>query len=605
MIDFGTTRYTGCIRGRFVSGLVVVVWVLAIFDPAAGAQPASDRPAIASVEGTDNPTTPPSLTSEAASSREAGVRNLEAREAKAEQLRALLSKRRFEKELESSRLESVQDLQRQRALNRWRLALVVATLTLVVWGRVAPAVAPRARRWWQVAWALLALVSVAAFFRFSLTDRNRYDMHIKDVYHYYIGGKYSAEIGYGRLYDCTIAAAHQQGRWWVDQLDTIRDLQTMSARPAAEITARGVAECRSRFSAERWKQFGTELSWFFDRIDGPVWRWLLNDHGFNPSPIWTLLATPLTRMTTVDDLRMLVQIDSLLVLAALVSFGWAFGFQAMCLAAIVWGTGFLWSYTWVGDAFLRQIWFSTALIGISCLRRGHAFTAGAMLATSAGLRLFPAVFVGGYVVYALRRFWETRVWSREDRRFAAGVSITALSLTIASLLLAGRGIEDVPNFLHNITIVRDGIIKNVAGFEAFLWRIDGTTSLYWHNEVGPGLIGLGLSSALRFGVAAGSLVWFWFATRRAESWEAAALGFALIPLLTSPAGYYFNFVVLAVPLCERRPSIAVWLLAACAAWQITGLLLRDLGEQFTIVSVVAFVLSCAVLATMRRPAQVV
>ncbi|MFP8882344.1 MAG: hypothetical protein VCE43_24115 [Myxococcota bacterium] len=559
----------------------------------AGAQPVSDPPDIASAEEIESPGASPTPTSAAESSREAQI----------EQLRAVLSERRFERELEESRFETVQDHQRQRGLIPWRFALVVATVPLVIWGLVAPAAAPRARRWRQVAWALLALVSIASFFRFSLTDRIRDDMQIKDVYHYYIGGKYSAEIGYGRLYDCTVAMAHQQGRWWVDQLDTIRNLQTMSARPAAEIATRGIAECRSRFSTERWNQFGTDLAWFFDRMKGPTWRWMLNDHGFNPSPIWTVLATPLTNTTTAEDLRLLVQIDSLLILAALASIGWAFGFEAMCLAAIVWGTGFLWRYAWVGDAFLRQIWFSAAVIGVSCLRRGHAFTAGALLATSAGVRLFPAAFLGGYALFALRRFRETRVWSREDRRFAAGVSIAAVSLVVASLVLAGRGIEDYGRFAHNTTVLRELIIKNLAGFEALLWRIDGTTSLYWRNEVGPGLIGLDLSTALRFGVAAGSILWFWFATRRVESWEAAALGFALIPLLTSPPGYYFHFVVLAVPLCVHRPSIAVWLLAACGAWQINGFLWRDLGEQFTVASIVALVLSCAVLATMRRPAQ--
>jgi hypothetical protein len=377
----------------------------------------------------------------------------------------------------------------------------------------------------------------------------------------------------------------------------------MSARPAAEIIARGVAECRSRFSAERWNQFGTDMTWFFERINGPVWRWMLNDHGFNPSPIWTLIATPLTQATTADDLRLLVQADSLLVLAALLFVGWAFGFEAMCLASIVWGTGFLWRYTWLGDAFLRQIWFSAALIGISCLRRGHTFVAGAMLAVSAVVRLFPAVFIGGYLVFALRRFLATRVWSTEDLRFAAGVSISAGSLIVASLLLAGHGIEDYLQFAHNTGVLREVIIKNFAGIEALLWRIDGTSSLYWRNEVGSGLIGLELSAALRYGIAAGALLWFWFATRNAESWEAAALGFSLIPLLTSPPGYYFHFVVFAVPLCERRPSIAVWLLVACGAWQINGFPSRDLGEQFSIVSIVAVVLSCAVLARMRRPAQ--
>jgi len=263
----------------------------------------------------------------------------------------------------------------------------------------------------------------------------------------------------------------------------------------------------------------------------------------------------------------------------------------------------LWRYAWVGDAFLRQIWFSTAVIGVACLRRGHAVAAGAMLAASAGVRLFPAVFIGGYALFALRRFGETRVWSSENRRFAAGVSIATVVLVVASGVLAGSSIDDYWRFAHNTTVLREVIAKNLAGFEALLWRMDGTTSLYWHNEVGPGLIGLDLSRILRFGVAAGAIVWFWFATRRIDSWEAAALGFVLIPLLTSPAGYYFHFVILAVPLAVRRPSIAVWLLAACGAWQINGLVWRDLGEQFTVVSIVAVVLSCAVLATMRRPAQ--
>ena len=81
------------------------------------------------------------------------------------------------------------------------------------------------------------------------------------------------------------------------------------------------------------------------------------------------------------------------------------------------------------------------------------------------------------------------------------------------------------------------------------------------------------------------------------------MAFVLIPLLTAPAGYYFHFVVLAVPLSMRRPSIAAWLLAACLAWQVNGLVWRDLGAQFTVVSIIAVALSCVVLATMRRRAH--
>ncbi len=592
MSELGYRGRAGWFRA---AGVVLVVSLAAGFGPAsasAEAQTIPDRGAIGSAAEVALPDVHESTGSADPQSRPALIDR-----------RARRLNKRFETELAKSRADSVRDIQRQQGLVLWQFALVLAGLALVVWQNRTPAMGRRARRAKRVAWALLALVSIASFYRFSWNDRNPYNMQIKDAYHYYIGGKYFAEIGYGRLYDCTIAAADEQGLWWVDRLDTIRDLQTMSARPAAEITRRASDECRSRFSAQRWSEFVSDLGWFFDRMSGPVWRWMLNDHGFNPSPIWTLLASPLTSATTVEDLPLLVQVDTLLVLAALASIGWAFGFEAMCLAAVVWGTGFMWRYSWVGDAFLRQIWFSSAIIGVCCLRRGHAFVAGGLLAVSAGVRLFPAVFIGGYALFAIRRYWETRVWSTEDRRFAAGASIAAVLLVAASLAMSGRGVEDYLRFAHNTTVLRAVIIKNFAGFEALLWRIDGTTSLYWRNEIGPGWISLGLSKAIRLGVAAGCILWFGAVVRRVESWEAAALGFALIPLLTSPPGYYFHFVVLAVPLSVHRPWVAVWLLLACAAWQVNGFHWRDLGETFTVASVIAVSLCCAVLISMRRPVQ--
>ena len=91
------------------------------------------------------------------------------------------------------------------------------------------------------------------------------------------------------------------------------------------------------------------------------------------------------------------------------------------------------------------------------------------------------------------------------------------------------------------------------------------------------------------------------ALRSAESWEAAALGFALIPILSGPSGYYFHFSILAAVLAVRRPWIGVWLLLACLAWLVNGMNWRGIGHQFTVAASISLCLSTAVLVAMNRP----
>ena len=61
------------------------------------------------------------------------------------------------------------------------------------------------------------------------------------------------------------------------------------------------------------------------------------------------------------------------------------------------------------------------------------------------------------------------------------------------------------------------------------------------------------------------------ALRGLEDWEAAALGFAWIPVFMSPTNYYYSFVVAGALLAKRRPRIGAWLLAASLAWTAFGL----------------------------------
>jgi hypothetical protein len=515
----------------------------------------------------------------------------------------------FRAERRIAQREAAIDVDRQLRVGRWKAGIALLGLGLAIHGAVLAGrgrvLSPRAQRLRNGSLAVLALLALASYYRFSVTDRVPEDMHTREVFHYYIGGKYFPELGYGGIYDCTLAVADQQGWPWVTQIDLVRDLRTMEPQPAVDLTRRGARECPARFSPERWSEFTSDLTWLDKILDGPTWRAVLLDHGYNPSPVWTLLATPVARFAPAKSLPILVHLDTLLVLVAMAALGWAFGFEAMCLAAIAWGTGFLWRYAWIGDAFLRELWFATAVVGICCLRRRLEFTAGALLATSALIRLFPAIFIAGYGLWALMRALRNRRIDPPALRFASGVAVASVVLIGTSLVVTGQGASAYQEFQRNTRVYRAIVARNMAGVPALLWRLDGTADLHWkglpRNEGDPPLLSRRASPFVHAATAGAFLVLFALAVRRAEAWEATAAAFALIPILAAPPGYYFQFVVLGAALATRRPWIAVWLGLACCAWLVNGLDWRPRDEQYTVASWVAVGLSLAVLVSLLRP----
>jgi hypothetical protein len=95
---------------------------------------------------------------------------------------------------------------------------------------------------------------------------------------------------------------------------------------------------------------------------------------------------------------------------------------------------------------------------------------------------------------------------------------------------------------------------------------------------------------------------FWRALADSQRWEAAALGFSLIPVLSQPANYYFSFTLAAALLASRRPRIGVWLIAASALWIVVGLLFYREPVSYVWASWIALGLSAGVLFEMGRPA---
>jgi hypothetical protein len=98
----------------------------------------------------------------------------------------------------------------------------------------------------------------------------------------------------------------------------------------------------------------------------------------------------------------------------------------------------------------------------------------------------------------------------------------------------------------------------------------------WLFPESPGLVQL-FHGTIGFGFA----VLLWRALGLSEAWEAAALGFALIPVLTRPINYYWGFLILAVLLATQRPRIGVLVLITALALNLNGLVFYYTYEEFS------------------------
>jgi hypothetical protein len=454
------------------------------------------------------------------------------------------------------------------------LALVLLAHKVFVARRGRPDALARVRTVALVALALVAYGSYYYFFRFTHVG----GLDSADMLQYYVGAKYFPEIGYFGTYDCTLAALVEQDLADVDAIPLVRNLRTLRGESARRSLVRG-RRCQQAFTESRWQEFKQDVRWFRLRMPEHQWFHVLEDHGYNPTPVWTLLGRGLAEQTPTraPPMRRLARADRWVMGVAILGLVLAFGPEVGALAVIAWGTGFPWRYAWVGDAMLRQVWLGATLLGLVALRRRRDFAGGVLLAGAAALRVFPAVFAGGYLLGAAERWWRTRAW-REPLRFLLGATLALAVLVPAGAWASGHGFGAYAEFVEKIsTFTAEGALNKVGLGVALQRTIE---SPLWRNV-------LRVVATLGFGLL------FLRALRRTERWEAAALGFAWIPILSDPVNYYYAFTVAGILLAERRPAIGLVVLAACLAWAANGLLFYQETAAHVADSWIAIALSFA------------
>jgi len=503
----------------------------------------------------------------------------------------------------------------RRHANAVKAGLATGGAALLVWGAwLRRRGRPRAFRRQRDALLLaLGLASGLAWWNFGQFHFPKY-VHPADIFHYYMGAKYFPELGYTGLYECVAIADLDVSRAFAARSPRIRNLGTNLLEPVGPVLD-DPARCIQRFTPERWSAFRRDAHAFRSRLPPAVWRKLRTDHGYNGTPVWGILGSTLanTGPATPGRLLALALLDPVLLLVMWGCVAWAFGWRVLCVALLFWGTNHTAQFPWTGGSYLRQDWLAAAVAGICCLRRDRPTTGGFLIATSALLRLFPALLLGGLALQAAARMGRSRRWtlSPAHRRVALGALLAPAILLPLSALVAG-GLGAWPAFVANSRLHLDTPLVNHVGlrtalshdpaFRAELSFVGAADDPYADWKAARRAT-FERRRAVFAAIVLAFAVLLALAVERHEDWVAAVLGIGLLPVAGEVTGYYYGILLGYAFLWPLRPGIGV---ALCAVSALSFLPIEiwhwtDTSLVATSLVATAFVLY-ATIAILRTPA---
>ncbi|MBN1655217.1 MAG: hypothetical protein JXA30_15720 [Deltaproteobacteria bacterium] len=438
----------------------------------------------------------------------------------------------------------------------------------------------------------LAAVGFIAFISWWNIGHFHFDhyIHIWEHYHYYIGAKYGPELRYSRLYECTAAADLEDGLYKRVKERKMRDLVT-NELGTTDAIIKDPSRCKRHFSAARWEEFKRDIRWFRARFSVDRWNQSQNDHGYNGTPVWAILARTLTDISditwsttiklemfnyqkVVDKILALGIIDSVLLIIMWAVVWWAFGWRATCVALLYWGCNFPARYYWNGGSFLRYDWLVWMIIGICLLKKEKMASGGFALTYATLLRVFPGMVVVALIAKALYQMVQARRFfiSKPQLRFAVGC-ILALLIFIPLSSWTMNGLDAWVEFAENSSKHLSTPLTNNMGLKTVLGYDFATRAIRMRDDKLEDPFGR-WKDARRYYYSARKplyialivlfLVMLGKAGAKGEDWEAAALGAGMIAVAAELTCYYYGFLLTYGFFWDKRrfPAIAVVILAA-------------------------------------------
>jgi hypothetical protein len=400
-------------------------------------------------------------------------------------------------------------------------------------------------------------------------------VHRWELFHYYLGSKYPEELGYKRLYVCAAVAQSELGDAQRAEVVArkIRDLETDVIQPAAPVLEHP-EECKRHFTPERWKEFKKDVSWFRFTSNKTFWEGMQTDHGYNPPPVWTMSGHffgSFFPAATNESMNVLASLDTIVFALTFFAIWWAFGLEMCCLSLLFWGTQFPANGYFTGGAFLRQDWLLYLVLSACLLRKHYWALAGASLATSALLRVFPAIFFSGIVVVTLVHLYRHKRFAKHHLRVFAGAAAVSVVLVTGSVAVAGSGAYR--DFLEHIELHHRTPLTNNMGLSILLsytaaGRAEVTRDKNLLDEFQKWAEAHTAALARRrssyLAVNGFFLVVFFMTVRRIKSlWMAMGLSGILLVSIPTLTCYYYSFFL--VPLLLAKASRQAGWLALLAS----------------------------------------
>jgi hypothetical protein len=270
-----------------------------------------------------------------------------------------------------------------------------------------------------------------------------------NVYHYYLGSKYFDELGYFDIYRYTLANDEKAGNR-LAFVPKFRDLHTYRVVDRQR-GLHGIDE--NRFSEERRQSFVTDLYAILDFVREGVFRNMIRDRGYNPSPFGNFVYSTLSSLLPIDIqatrsllciLDWLVLIPTFFLVAK--TFGWINSLFLLNAFFLYFGIG----NNHFG-AFLRFDWFCAAVAAICFYKRQNYGLAGVLLAYATMTRIFPVFLLTGPALKLAYGFFKNRSLDRKLMGMFVAFTIACTAFTLIGST-NDRGLSSWVDFYEKITV---------------------------------------------------------------------------------------------------------------------------------------------------------
>jgi hypothetical protein len=406
------------------------------------------------------------------------------------------------------------------------------------------------RATWPLDIALIALacVSIAAYFDFWKYPKFRSFMNPHDIYHYYMGSKYSPEVGYLNLYQCTaVADWESSGKPSTSNFSRIRSMTDYSFENGGSVVGRA-DYYRAMFTPARWEEFKKDCKYFSERLRKSRWQGVTQDMGYNATPVWNMIARIFTERISTEStagMAFLVSLDLMLVALMTLLASWAFGWRTGLLALIFFCTCFCMSFTHIRGGFLRLDWVTMLVMSACFIKKGWWKTAGALMGYAAMARVFPLVFVFGLGSKFVWDFFRTYRLKKNYMEFFIAFSVTCATFICLSLIFDG-GIQHWRAFAEKISLHNNYFAPPRVGFRNIFLMSYAYPPGGWPAYSEQAHQKLQDWKLLWYGIQGGVLLLCFFASRKLDDYETIPLGYVPAFLMTAPTFYYHVMLITAL-----------------------------------------------------------